>query len=1080
MVRSYLRHEPTSAFGLICSASSNSILDPDTKTAFVPALEDVLVWDVRTGTLLATWHEIGHRSKVTALARSPTESDTFAVGYEDGSIRLWSTQTNSTSVTFNGHKKAVIAITFDFQGLRIASASLDTDIILWDLVAETGLYRLRGHRDAVTAIAFVQRPSASLNLDGPSSSAAVHSQIDTAGYLLSTSKDGLIKLWDLSLQHCVETVVHGSNEIWSLAVSQDVTLTMQVGKSADEDDGETAERDAVADGGALVLTGSADGDMKVWEISAESLLRGLQTVTDNSAPATSEKFVIPKGSIPLSGKHRVTQIEFCGVPKRSATSTTTTHGQGYIAVSSTDKAVQIFRLRSTQEMAKKMERRKKRNKEKAEKKRAKEGAISTTADSGPHSLPDQVTWTDRIEAYTSIRPLAGKLKSFSLAMPRSGSSSSTNKFGLSVLCALSTNALEIYSVPAPPRSKAEKAAPIEPVLASALEAPGHRSDIRAVALSSDDNLLASACGAGQLKIWNVKTGRCIRTLPCGYALSVAWLPGDQHVLVGCKDGTLRSFDVRAGIAVETLEAHQGPLWSVAVQPDGLGCVSASADKEVKFWEFEMQVPEDDSDSENDDDGGTANGQIGAPTKPQSPPQLVLVHVRTLKMTDDVLCARFSPNGKLLALSLLDNTVKVFFTDSLKFFLSLYGHKLPVLSLDISADSKLCVTVSADKNVKIWGLDFGDCHKSIFAHNESIMGVCFEQGQQGGGLMGGRHGDSHHFWTVGKDGLVKHWDGDNFQMIQQLEGHHGEVWAVTPDHNGKVVVTAGADRSLRVWEKTDEPLFLEEEREREMERAFESAGSTRQDEERAIGSLADGADVEADGAISTGPEATSVSKSTRETMIAGERLIEALETADADLEARSADADLEARSAARASGTAEPAFHALIMAEFEPSSSGSSFTRSAGVVDEDISAQKYVLRVVEKILPAQLEDALLVLPFDKVLSLLRYLDYWARKEWNIPLVSRILFFLLRTHHNQIVANRVMRPTLLDLKAHLRRALARQKATIGFNLAALKFIKAQHVAQKTSEIYESQGLDVDEDTIRAKIEASAVRKRKLRVT
>lgn len=1067
MVRSYLRHEPTSAFGLICSASANSILDPDTKTAFVPALEDVLVWDVRRSTLIATWHEIGHRSKVTSLARSPTDPDTFAVGYEDGSIRLWSAETNSTSVTFNGHKKAVVALNFDSQGLRIASASLDTDIILWDLVAETGLYRLRGHRDAVTAIAFVLLPSVSHNSDGPSSSNGIHVEPSASGYLLSTSKDGLLKLWDLSLQHCVETVVHGSNEIWSLAVSQDVPLAMQAyarSQHTEDDDEDTNDRNANVDGGALVLTGSSDGDLKVWEISSGALSRGLTAVNDSVHDRT-EKLIVLKGSIALSGKHRVTQIEFCGVPKRTgrAALAASSTGQGYIAVSSTDKAVQIFRLRSTQEMAKKLERRRKRNKEKADKRRANEGATPTTPYPASDPVQDQVTWTDRIEPYTSVRPLAGKLKSFSLVTPRSGSAASS-KFGLSVLCALTSNALEIYSVPSPPRSKAEKANPIEPVLASALEVPGHRSDIRAVALSSDDNLLASACGAGQLKIWNVNTGRCIRTFTCGYALSVAWLPGDQHVLVGCKDGTLRSFDVRAGIAVETLDAHQGPLWSVAVQPDGLGCVSASADKEVKFWEFEMQVPEDDSDSDSnthvDDKLGEANGS----KKAQPPPQLVLVHVRTLKMTDDVLCARFSPNGKLLALSLLDNTVKVFFADSLKFFLSLYGHKLPVLSLDISSDSKLCVTVSADKNVKIWGLDFGDCHKSIFAHNESIMGVCFEHGMQGGGLMGGRHGESHHFWTVGKDGLLKHWDGDNFQMIQQLEGHHGEVWAVAPGHTGKLVVTAGADRSIRTWEKTDEPLFLEEEREREMERAFESAGQSTRDDERAIGELADGADPDAAAtAGASGPEATAVSKSTRETMMAGERLVEALETADADIAARTA---------SRAAGQAEPAYHALITAEFESS-------HSRSTVDEDISAQKYVLRVVEKILPAQLDDALLVLPFDKVVSLLTYLDYWARKEWSIPLVSRILFFLLRTHHHQIVANRVMRPTLLDLKSHLKQALATQKATIGFNLAALKFIKAQHIAAKTSEIYERQGLDVDEEEIKRRIEANAARKRKIRV-
>lgn len=81
-------------------------------------------------------------------------------------------------------------------------------------------------------------------------------------------------------------------------------------------------------------------------------------------------------------------------------------------------------------------------------------------------------------------------------------------------------------------------------------------------------------------------------------------------------------------------------------------------------------------------------------------------------------------GKLLAVALLDSTIKIFFTDTLKFFLSLYGHKLPVLSMDISSDSTLLVSGAADKNIKIWGLDFGDCHRSLFAHDDSVMQVSF--------------------------------------------------------------------------------------------------------------------------------------------------------------------------------------------------------------------------------------------------------------------------------------------------------------------------------------------------------------------
>lgn len=60
---------------------------------------------------------------------------------------------------------------------------------------------------------------------------------------------------------------------------------------------------------------------------------------------------------------------------------------------------------------------------------------------------------------------------------------------------------------------------------------------------------------------------------------------------------------------------------------------------------------------------------------QNGKKFTLVHTRTLKMTDEVLAVRYSPDGRFLAVSLLDSTVKVFYQDSLKFFLSLYGHKV---------------------------------------------------------------------------------------------------------------------------------------------------------------------------------------------------------------------------------------------------------------------------------------------------------------------------------------------------------------------------------------------------------------------
>lgn len=80
-----------------------------------------------------------------------------------------------------------------------------------------------------------------------------------------------------------------------------------------------------------------------------------------------------------------------------------------------------------------------------------------------------------------------------------------------------------------------------------------------------------------------------------------------------------------------------------------------------------------------------------------------------------------------------------------------------------------------------------------------------------------------------------------------------------------------------------------------------------------------------------------------------------------------------------------------------------------------------------------------------------------QEWNIPLVSRIMFFLLKTHHHQIVTHRVMRTSLIPLRKHLRAALMKQKDIVNYNLAALRYLKRQDDAAKTTTLMEELVID-----------------------
>ncbi|KIJ70192.1 hypothetical protein HYDPIDRAFT_78063 [Hydnomerulius pinastri MD-312] len=943
MVQSYLKHGPTQAFGLICSSSSVSTYDG--KLAYVPALEDVLVWDMKKGQMLAMWHDTGHRAEVTCIERSPQEN-VFAVGYADGSVRLWDSTLGSVTTTFNGHKKAVTALAFDSQGTKLASGSQDTDLIIWDIVAEAGLYRLRGHRDQITGIRFLSPPEL------PSTSTGSSSQ-----YLLSTSKDTLMKLWDLSTQHCVQTVVAHRSEVWTVDINPEQNL---------------------------IFTGSSEGDLKTWRIDYEAIAEGLKTTESGEI----SKMIHAVATLPLASRHRVSQILFHKT-------------QPYLAVQSHDRSIEIFRIRTEDEIRKKQARRRRRAKEKKEKSKSKNDELDDKMDEDVAG-PDDVNLIDLFTPCLVIRA-SGKVRSFDFPTK----DAIGHKPGIQLFVALASNALEVYDIPPPTKSKEE--AP-EATRVYSLDLPGHRTDVRTLCLSYDDQLLASASN-GSLKLWNMKTTACIRTIDCGYAICSTFLPGDRHIAVGTKSGEIMIYDLASSSLIDTIKAHSATVWSLHVRPDEQVLVSGSADKEVKFWEFERDAaPEDDS--------------------------LTLVHTRTLKMSDDVLSVRYSPNGKLLAVSLLDSTVKVFYQDTLKFFLSLYGHKLPVLSMDISDDSKLIVTCSADKNVKIWGLDFGDCHKSIFAHEESVVQVLFEK-------------KSHYFWTVGKDKMLKYWDGDKFENIQKLDGHHSEIWALAVSHHGNFVVTGSHDKSIRVWEKLDEPLFLEEERERELEQIYESGlTDSLNRNEAAVGS-----GDNADGQLST--EVAAVTKQTTETLMAGERIMEALDLADNERAVFQEYGEQKARAGTLEAAGLQPPPRNPILAAF------------------DLQPEAYVLRVVEKVPSAALHDALLVLPFGKVLSLMRYLDLWAQKGWNITLVSRITFFLIKTHHHQIVANRIMRTTLIPMRIHLRNALRREKDTIGYNLAALQYIRRKNEADRTAQFFEEE--EFDEEKVREKIAEGKKRKR-----
>lgn len=60
---------------------------------------------------------------------------------------------------------------------------------------------------------------------------------------------------------------------------------------------------------------------------------------------------------------------------------------------------------------------------------------------------------------------------------------------------------------------------------------------------------------------------CLRTVTCGYALTMTFVPGDRHLIVGMKDGKMLIVDIASGEILEEIPAHSKEVWSVTLFPD---------------------------------------------------------------------------------------------------------------------------------------------------------------------------------------------------------------------------------------------------------------------------------------------------------------------------------------------------------------------------------------------------------------------------------------------------------------------------------------------------------------------------------
>jgi len=827
-----------------------------------------------------------------------------------------------------------LEVAYDGEKALAAAGYHDGAVRLYSLESGQCEVTLNGHKSAVTCLAF-DKLGLRLASGSRDSAVVVWDVVNEAGLfrlrghkgpvtqclfmkgrnaLVTCSKDTTVKFWDLDIQHCFHTLASHVTEVWAAALVKD-------------------ER--------YLVTGAGDSELRVFRLTfrendeegkstLEPFLKKLRVDDedveddDDENEAANPLIVEKVGSILRAGQDKVASLR-------------TDAGGRVMCCHGSDANVELILICTDEEAKKRCQKR-------ARKERRKVASTGQTAESeGPAPEPTIGEEFRRLK----VLKAGGKVRGLDVQVARHGVEDTAM---LTVL--LAGNAIERHRAPLGDRGA-------EASLISRLDRPGHRTDVRSLNFTSDNTAILSASG-DSAKLWARSSTTCLRTVPTAYALSSLVVPGDRQAVVGAKSGALQIVDLASAEVVEdVVEAHAKEVWDLSMAADNKGFASASADKTVKFWDFELLRFDDDVR------------------------KLSVVHNRTLKLDEEALAVKLSADGRLVAVSLMDSTVKVFFVDSLKFFLSLYGHKLPALAVDISTDSALIVTGGADKNVKIWGLDFGDCHKSIFAHDDGVVAVKFIP-------------NTHMFFSAGKDGKVKQWDADNFERVLTLDGHHGEIRAMAVSPNGKYVATAGHDKTLRLWERTEEVLVLEDERETEREKEG--------DEELATG----------EARPLTGEqdkEAGLAGKKTAESEKGAERLMEALQLYH--------DHRREIKECEEAGETA-PQLPPLMLAY------------------RAYTPDDYMVKMAESVKSGEIEQTLLVLPLDSVVQLLEALEILlAARTATAETLCRMFFFALEIHFGALSASQHLHPLITRVKALAEARLRELKDALGFNLAVLDF-------------------------------------------
>ncbi|KAF8927214.1 hypothetical protein BGZ47_002267, partial [Haplosporangium gracile] len=158
----------------------------------------------------------------------------------------------------------------------------------------------------------------------------------------------------------------------------------------------------------------------------------------------------------------------------------------------------------------------------------------------------------------------------------------------------------------------------------------------------------------------------------------------------------------------------------------------------------------------------------------------------------VRCCAYSPDGKLLAMSLPGKWVEIYDTSSWKGTLSFGRDGYGVVALSFSSDSARIVTGDHRGRLQLWDCSSGNEVLVMTGHDGEVTSVSFSPcGKQ--------------VASASEDTTVRLWDLPTKKSLFVLKGHTKGVRSVKFSPDGRQLASGGDDGTIRFWNpKTGDP------------------------------------------------------------------------------------------------------------------------------------------------------------------------------------------------------------------------------------------------------------------------------------